>query len=101
MRRSECKVFLERTFGLQKCLGIVLQGAGHCKSVRTVLLKRCTYGMLISFGIVLSVRTHGKVNSCNDIHRTYSMLMLWHCQSAARHILIASYGRHRPRVPGP
>ena len=47
MRRSECKVFLERTIGLQVCLGIVLQGAGYCKSVRTVLLKRCTYAMLL------------------------------------------------------
>ena len=41
--------------------------------------------------IVLSVRTLGKVNSCNDIHRTYSMLMLRHCQNAVRHILIVSY----------
>ena len=49
--------------------------------------------------IVLSVRTHGKVNSYNDIHAPY-MLMLRHFQNAARHILIASYGRHRPRVPG-
>ena len=40
-RRSECKVFLERTIGL----GIVLQGAEHCKSVRTLLFKRCTYAM--------------------------------------------------------
>ena len=39
-------------------------------------------------GIVLSVRTRGKVNSCNDIQY---MLMLKHCQNAARHILIVSY----------
>ena len=90
------------------CLGIVLQGAGHRKSVPTA----CKF---VYLGIVetLQVRyanrfrhcfkrtyTRGNVNSCNDIHRTYSMLMLRHCQSAARHILIASYGRHRPRVPG-
>ena len=55
MRRSECKVFLERTF---VCLDIVLQGTGNCKSVRTVLLKRCTYAVLTCFGIVLSVRTY-------------------------------------------
>ena len=30
------------------CLGIVLQGAGYCKSVRqTVLFKRCTYAVLL------------------------------------------------------
>ena len=58
MRRSECKVFLGRTFGLQMCLDIVLQGAGHCKSMRTILLKRRTYAVLICFGIVLSVRRH-------------------------------------------
>ena len=38
--------------------------------------------------------------SSQQIHALiYSMLMLRHCQNAARHILIGSYGRHRPRVP--
>ena len=60
------------TYGLQMCLGIV-----EALYVRS---------MLICLDIVLSVRTRGKVNSCNDIHRTYSMLILRHCQSAARHI---------------
>ena len=45
------------------CLGIVLQGAGYCKSERTVLLKRGRYAMLICFDIVFSVPTHSKVNS--------------------------------------
>ena len=43
------------------CLGIVLQDAGHCKSERTVLFKRCT--LCCCLDIVLSARPRGKVNS--------------------------------------
>ena len=76
------------------CLGIVLQGAGHCKSERTVLFKRCTFAMLL-FRHCFK-RTYAWQGQFMMID---SMLMIRHCQNAARHILIASYGRHRPRVP--
>ena len=52
------------------CLDIVLQGTGHCKSVSTILLKRCTYVVLICFGIVLSVRTHSNTgDEFESMHR--------------------------------
>ena len=40
--------------------------------------------------IVLSARTRGKVNSCNDIQ--YANVR--HCQNASRHILMPSHTSH-------